>query len=175
MARIGRGHLGQSHTLPTYEERREAAKNNHPRQMAKWLKTDHIIDLVYCDILNGKSNSDIIKKLMNGLYDGQEKGVVQRTAYDYMEAARQRIAFDFERNAEKLREDLYGKMLAVYEDAVSHNDRYNALIALDKIMKLTGIGMEKPQNAIQVNAASSGVTINFGFSSDKEEEETDDD
>jgi hypothetical protein len=62
-------------------------------------------------------------------------------------------------------------MLAVYSDAVEHNDRYNALIALDKIMKLTGCALDKQQNNIQLNATSSGVTINFGF----QKEETNDD
>lgn len=166
--------LSKSHTLPTYAERRKAVKGNHPSQMKKWLKVDALVDQVYCDVLNGLSNSDIIKKLTAGVYEGQEKPLVFRNAYEYIEAARERIAFDFERNAEKLREDLYGKMLAVYEDAVSHNDRYNALMALDKIMKLTGVAQDKQQNNIQVNANKEGITINFGFS-DKEEEETDDD
>ena len=38
-------------------------------------------------------------------------------------------------------------------------------------MKLTGCAVEKQQNNIQLNATSSGVTINFGFN---KEEETND-
>lgn len=163
--------LSKSHTLPTYAERREAVKGNHPMQMKRWMKVDALIDQVYCDVLNGLSNSDIIKKLTACAYNGQEKPIVFRNAYEYIEAARERIAFDFERNAEELRADLYGKMLAVYEDCVKNGDRYNALQALDKIMKLTGVAQDKQQNNIQLNATSSGVTINFGFN---KEEETND-
>lgn len=92
-----------------------------------------------------------------------------RTAQDYISAARDRMHYDFEAQAKVLREDLYNKLISVYADAIQNNDRYNALIAVDKIMKLTGVG--QPQNNIQVNANKEGVTINFGFN---KEEETND-
>ena len=52
------------------------------------------------------------------------------------------------------------------------NDRYNAVQAVQTIMKLTGVALDKPQNNIQLNANKDGITINFGF---KQDEETDDD
>ena len=63
----------------------------------------------------------------------------------------------------ELRADIYGKILAVYNDAVEEGDRTNALAALEKIMKLGGIS-DKPQTAIQINSdKENGIVVNFGF------------
>lgn len=159
--------------MRTVDERKEAAKNSKGKINPKWYTADKLVSQVYCDLINGLSSSEVLEKFANCAYDGQKKKVGMRTAQDYLRCARERLDYDFEHEANQLRADLYSKMLAVYSDAIEHNDRYNALIALDKIMKLTGCAVDKPQNAIQVNAASSGVTINFGFSN--KEEETDDD
>lgn len=160
-----------SHSLRTIEERRKARKAKTAVKKAKWDTADRIVGLVYCDIINGLSTSDIIEKFAQCAYEGQEKPIKQRTATDYISAARRRLELDFQYEADELRHDLYAKMLAVYADAVEHNDRYNALIALDKVMKLTGCALDKQQNNIQLNATSSGVTINFGFKKDEETNE----
>jgi hypothetical protein len=160
-----------SHSLRTIEERRKARKAKTAVKKARWDTADRIVGLVYCDIINGLSTSDIIEKFAQCAYEGQEKPIKQRTATDYISAARRRLELDFQYEADELRHDLYAKMLAVYADAVEHNDRYNALIALDKVMKLTGCALDKQQNNIQLNATSSGVTINFGFKKDEETNE----
>ena len=74
-----------------------------------------------------------------------------------------------------LREELYSKLLSLYHDSVMANDRSNALQCIDRIMKLTGCALEKgqQQNNIQVNATKEGITINFGFKKDEEEEPAD--
>ena len=55
--------------------------------------------------------------------------------------------------------------MAVYADCMEAGDRYNALNALDKLMKLTGVANDKPSTAIQINSdKEGGVTVNFGFS-----------
>lgn len=164
----------ESHSLPTFEQRKKAVKGKDARNKHRWLQTDEVISAVYVDLCNGMTKSDVMEKLTKGLYETQRKPVSVRSAYEYIGCAYQRMQYDFEAKAEELRADLYSKMMAVYQDCVQKGDRYNALQALDKIMKLTGVAQDKPQNAIQVNAASSGVTINFGFSN-KEEEKTDDD
>lgn len=161
--------FARSHSLRTVDERKEAAKNSKGKISPKWYTADKLVSQVYCDLINGLSSSEVLEKFANCAYDGQKKKVGMRTAQDYLRCARERLDYDFEHEANQLRADLYSKMLAVYSDAIEHNDRYNALIALDKIMKLTGCAVDKPQNAIQVNAASSGVTINFGFNKKDDE------
>lgn len=158
------GNFSEAHSLPTFKERKKAKKEKGLK--TKWLKADKIVDEVYVDLVNGLTKSDIVQKLDAGLYTMQEgKGIGYRTALDYINAAQQRLAYDFEKDAEKLRADLYAKMMAVYADCMQANDRYNALNALDKLMKLTGVANDKPSTAIQINSdKEGGVTVNFGFS-----------
>ena len=163
------GNFAKTHSLPTFEERKKAKLEESAHNYTRWLNTDEIISDIYVDMANGYTNSDILEKLTKGLYEGQKKPLGVRTAQDYISAARDRMHYDFESQAKVLREDLYNKLISVYADAIQNNDRYNALIAVDKIMKLTGVGQS--QNNIQVNANKEGVTINFGFN---KEEETND-
>jgi hypothetical protein len=161
----------ESHSLPTFEQRKNAVKGKAGNLRQKWLDTDEVISAVYVDMCNGMTKSDVMEKLTKGLYESQRKPVSVRSAYEYIGCAYQRMQYDFEAKAEELRADLYSKMMAVYQDCVQKGDRYNALQALDKIMKLTGVALDKPQNNIQVNANKDGITINFGF----KKEETDED
>lgn len=161
--------FAKTHSLPTFEQRKKAKLEESNFNYTRWLNVDEIISDIYVDMANGYTNSDILEKLTKGLYEGQKKPLGVRTAHEYMAAARDRMHYDFEAQAKVLREDLYNKLISVYADAVQNNDRYNALIALDKIMKLTGVGLDKPQNNIQVNANKEGIKISFGFTNDENE------
>lgn len=156
--------FSKSHSLPTYQERKAAINSVNPLKKQRWMITDHIVDQVYCDKLNGLSTSEIIVKFANCQYDGQKKPIKDRTACDYIAAAKDRLMYDYEADMKELRADIYGKILAVYNDAVEEGDRTNALAALEKIMKLGGIS-DKPQAAIQINSdKENGIVVNFGFS-----------
>lgn len=161
--------FSKSHSLPTYEQRKAAItkERTNPLKLQRWMIVDHIVDQVYCDKLNGISTSEIYVKFANCKYDGQKKPIGERTAADYIAAAKSRLMYDYESDLKEQRAEIYGKILAVYNDAVEEGDRMAALSAIDKLMKLGG--MDKPQTAIQING-DDGVTINFGFSSDKEDE-----
>ena len=162
----------ESHSLPTFKERRAAKMKETGTNFSRWLKADKVIDEIYVDLCNGVTKSDIIQKMSEGLYENQEgKGIKERTALEYLKAAQQRLMYDFESQAEEMRADLYGKLITVYADAVKCNDRYNAIQAVNTIMKLTGVAKDKPQNNIQVNANQEGITINFGFKKDEETNE----
>ncbi len=157
----------ESHSLPTFKERRAKAKGTN---FSRWLKADKIIDEIYVDLCNGLTKSDVVQKMAEGLYENQNgKGIGERTALEYLKAALQRMAYNFESQAEEMRVDLYNKLISVYADAVQKGDRYNAIQAVNTIMKLTGVALDKPQTNIQLNANSDGVTINFGFNKDSEE------
>lgn len=159
--------FSESHSLSSYKERKGKRKG---ARLVKWQKTDDLVGAVYVDICNGLTKSDILEKLQKGAYECQEKEIGQRQAYEYIKAAYMRMQYDFEAKCDELRADLYAKMMTVYSDCMKNNDRYNALIALDKIMKLTGVANDKPQTAIQINSdKEGGVTVNFGF--DKKDED----
>lgn len=164
----------ESHSLPTFKERLAASKGKCGTSKERWLTADKVVTEVYVDLCNGLTKSEVLEKLMGGMYESQKNPVKIRTAQDYVAAAYQRMHYDFEAKAEEMRADLYNKLISVYADAVKSNDRYNAIQAVNTIMKLTGCAMDKPQNNIQLNATSSGVTINFGFSNKEEEENVDD-
>lgn len=156
--------FAKSHGLPTYQERKAALKAKESSVRKSWMEADHIVDQVYCDLCNGISKSDIILKFANCQYDGQKKSIGLRTAQDYIAAAVDRLHYDMEADMKDLRADLYGKLLNVYNDALEHNDRYSAIGAITTIMKLCGVGNDKPQTAIQINSdKEGGVTVNFGF------------
>ena len=164
--------FSKEHSLPTFEERYASRKCRDPKLVKKWLVADHVVDQCYCDIVNGLAHSEVINKLKEGLYDGQTKGIQYRTAKDYLDAAIKRLHYDFESQVEDIRADLYAKLLSVYNDAMKSNDRYNAVNALNTIMKLTGASMDKPQTAIQINSdKENGITINFGFNKAEETNE----
>lgn len=167
------GNFAESHSLPTFAERKKEAMKSlkdRPFQLGTWANVDHIVDQVYCDLVNGSTPSDIILKFSECSYDGQKKSIGLRTAQDYIACARQRLMYDFEMDMKNFRADLYGKLMAVYNDAMKANDRYNALGALDKIMRLTGLAQQAPQTAIQINGGDKDgkVVVNFGFSKDDE-------
>ena len=157
----------ESHSLPTFEQRVAARKTKTGANKERWLKTDGIVSEIYVDICNGMTRSDVLEKLMSGLYEGQDRGLKLRTAQDYVAAAYKRMQYDFEAKAEEMRADLYNKLISVYADAVKANDRYNAIQAVNTIMKLTGVAQDKPQNNIQVNANKEGIKISFGFNKDE--------
>ena len=158
--------FSESHSLPTYEQRKKAIKGDNPLKKQRWMIADHIVDQVYCDKLNGLSTSEIYVKFANCKYDGQKKPIGERTAADYIAAAKSRLMYDYESDLKEQRAEIYGKILAVYNDAVEENDRMAALSAIDKLMKLGG--MDKPQTAIQINGGEDGgITVNFGFSKDE--------
>ena len=158
--------FSKSHSLPTYQERKKSIRGENPLKQARWLKVDHIVDQIYCDMVNGVPNSEIVLKMANAKYDDQSKPIGYRTALDYINAAKDRLQYDFENDMKELRADVYGKLLAIYNDAVEEGDRTNALNAIEKIMKLGG--MDKPQTAIQINGDKEGITVNFGFDNQDE-------
>lgn len=161
----------ESHSLPTFKERKAAKVKAGRYNITNWLSTDAVISEVYVDLVNGMTKSDVMEKLMKGCYENQKRPLKERTSQEYIAAAYQRMQYDFEAQAEEMRADLYSKLISVYADAVKANDRYNAIQAVNTIMKLTGIAMDKPQNNIQINNNKEGITINFGFSSDKKDDE----
>lgn len=160
------------HSLPTYEQRKAAKAKKKGGIAQAWIRADEMVSEVYVDLVNGMTKSDIIEKITKGLYENQKRPLSVRSAGDYLDAAYRRMHYDFEEKAEVLREELYTKLLSLYHDSVMADDRSSAIQVIDRIMKLTGCAVEKgQQNNIQVNAASSGVTVNFMFPNEEAEED----
>ena len=162
--------FSDSHSLPTYEQWIAAAKSSY-RSMNKWLKADEMVSEVYVDLCNGLTKSEIIEKVTKGMYENQSRPLSVRSASDYLDAAYRRMQYDFESQAEELRAELYAKLMTIYQDSIKANDRGNALAVIDRIMKLTGVAQDRPQNNVLVNATKEGITINFGFNKEDNDAE----
>lgn len=146
--------------------------NGMPTLTDAYNKADDLVSQVYCDIANGVSRSVVIEKITKGVYNGMERPFCKRTAAYYYTAALDRFAVDTDIEAEKLRKMFYGRYEALLEEAVKKGDLYNARGILDSMSRIFGIERKTPDTAIMINSdKEGGVTVNFGFSSDKEKKD----
>lgn len=160
--------LSPSHSNKSKADRKAKrtiiAKGQIPTLTEKYNKAEMLTDLVYVDIANGVSRSDIIQKITTGVYECMERPLAKRTAAFYYTAALDRFAVDTDIEMEKLRNVFYGRYESLFADAVKRGDIFNAKNILDSMARIFGIEKKTPQNAIQINSGQdSGVTINFGF------------
>ena len=147
-----------------------ASNGSMPTLTEAYNKADNLVGLVYCDIANGVSRSQVIEKISKGLYEGMERPFCKRTAAYYYTAALDRFAEDTDIEAERLRKMFYGRYESLLEEAVKKGDLYNARGILDSMSRIFGIERKTPDTAIMINSdKEGGVTVNFGF---KKEEET---
>lgn len=163
---------GDSSKRARVAKRIPTAKGKSPARTTEvYNKADALVTLVYCDIANGVSRSQVIDKITQGAYEGMERPFAARTAANYYNAALDRFAVDCDVEAEKLRNMFYGRYEALLEEAVKKGDLYNARGILDSMSRIFGVERKMPDTAIQINSGKeNGVTINFGFANKEEEE-----
>lgn len=137
------------------------AKNGGmPTLTEDYNKADDLVSLVYVDICNGVSRSDVIQKLQEGMY-GNKPIKARQSAY-YYNAALDRFAVDTDVEAEKLRNMFYARYETILAECMKRNDMFNARATLDSMAKIF-LGVRDNQTNIQVNSKDGGITINFGF------------
>lgn len=138
------------------------AKNGGmPTLTEDYNKADDLVSLVYVDICNGVSRSDVIQKLQLGEY-GNKPIKARQSAY-YYNAALDRFAVDTDIEAEKLRDMFYARYETILAECMKKNDVFNARATLDSMAKIF-LGVRDNQTNIQVNSdKDGGITINFGF------------
>lgn len=163
--------LAVSHKNPSKAKRKAKktpTKNGMPTLTDAYNKADDLVELVYVDIANGVSRSNVIDKLQKGLYHNQPYKA--RQAAYYYDAALSRFAVDCDVEDKKLRDMFYGRYEAILEQCIKNGDMYNARATLDSMAKIFGIERKEPQTAIQINNNTDGISINFGFGTNQEEE-----
>lgn len=138
------------------------AKNGMPTLTEDYNKADDLVSLVYVDICNGVSRSDVIQKLQLGEY-GNKPIKARQSAY-YYNAALDRFAVDTDIEAEKLRDMFYARYETILAECMKRNDVFNARATLDSMAKIFLGVRDGNQTNIQVNSdKDGGITINFGF------------
>ena len=135
--------------------------NGMPTLTEDYNKADDLVSLVYVDICNGVSRSDVIQKLQLGEYGN--KPYKQRQSAYYYNAALDRFAVDTDIEMEKLRDVFYSRYETILAECMKRNDLFNARATLDSMAKIF-LGVRDNQTNIQVNSdKEGGITINFGF------------
>ena len=161
--------LSKTHSLPSKKDRKPKPYGSTKGNVIKakeFNEAEGIIDKLYADICNGVSKFDCLQKLESGFYG---KTVSKRMAFNYYNAAFDRLAINADVEAERLRQLLFSRYESLLEDAVTKGDIYNARGILDSMAKIF-LGVDKPQTAIQINSdKENGITVNFGFSKNDEE------
>lgn len=140
------------------------------------IETNQLVDEIYADLCNGLTTHECRAKMMEGLYDvGHYKGkkLSEVQSYRHVAKALELMNQEAEQERRTLRNVMYNRLLAVYQDAVEQNDRGNAIKAIETMMKLTGINQAENQTNIQINNEKEGITINFGFQNNELENNKD--
>lgn len=138
------------------------ASKGCPTLTEEYNKADDLVSLVYVDICNGVSRSDVIQKLQLGEY-GNKPYKARQSAY-YYNAALDRFAVDTDIEAEKLRDMFYARYETILAECMKRNDMFNARATLDSMAKIFLGIRDGNQTNIQVNSdKENGITINFGF------------
>jgi len=164
--------LAKSHSNQSKRGRKAkktpANNGGMPTLTESYNKADDLVSLVYVDIANGVSRSDVIQKITNGVYDGMERPLAARTAANYYNAALDRFAVDCDIEAERLRNMFYGRYESLLEECIRKGDMYNARGVLDSMSRIFGVERKTPETAIQINNNKDGITVNFGFAKEEE-------
>lgn len=136
-------------------------RNGMPTLTEDYNKADDLVSLVYVDICNGVSRSDVLQKLQLGEY-GNKPYKARQSAY-YYNAALDRFAVDTDIEMEKLKDVFYSRYETILAECMKRNDLFNARATLDSMAKIF-LGIRDNQTNIQVNSdKEGGITINFGF------------
>ena len=157
--------LAKTHGEKSKKERKAKktpASKGCPTLTESYNKADDLVSLVYVDICNGVSRSDVIQKLQLGEY-GNKPYKARQSAY-YYNAALDRFAVDTDIEAEKLRDMFYARYETILAECMKRNDVFNARATLDSMAKIFLGIRDGNQTNIQVNSdKDGGITINFGF------------
>ena len=138
------------------------ASKGCPTLTEDYNKADDLVSLVYVDICNGVSRSDVIQKLQLGEY-GNKPYKARQSAY-YYNAALDRFAVDTDIEMEKLKDVFYSRYETILAECMKRNDLFNARATLDSMAKIFLGIRDGNQTNIQVNSdKDGGITINFGF------------
>lgn len=136
------------------------AKNRQERLAIKRIL---LTEEIAVDIINGVSKSDILTKLVGGLYEHQENTLSRQRAYYWYNLAVERIGTDSEDRLEVKRQVLWSRYEMLYNDCVQSGNIITAKGVLDSMAKV--FGLQAPE---QKELTLKDAIINFGFETAEE-------
>lgn len=153
--------LAKSHEYTDPSKRKpkkECPNKNHDQ----YLKVDLVVDNVFCDLINGECKSVILSKLQNGDYGNKPIKLTQ--AYEYVNAAINRIKYDQGAKEEELRNMLMARLEEVYRSAMENGEHITAISALKEMREVFLPKHPQNQTNIQLNNGEEAkININFGY------------
>ena len=157
--------ISPKHSLANKKERRiGSAEGISNKDIAKYNKTEEILELVYVDVCNGVSRRDCQKKLTEGEYGNKPFSPQQARAY--YTAVLDQIAQNTDIEHKRLKDVLWSRYESLLETAVKKDDLYNARGILDSMAKIFGLEQKTPTTAIQINGGDEKIVVNFGLSNE---------
>lgn len=121
-----------------------------------------LLQCVVADLINGFTKNDIILKFANKGYNYQKKAIGEAQAKNYIKMAYLLMAEDRVEEQDKLRDQLYGQYLMLYNDFVVNNNGFGAKQVLDSIAKLF-LNDDRKQVDVTLDKNNDKVRISFGF------------
>lgn len=137
--------------------------------MAKWYGLEDEINQLWCDIINGFSRYELLRRLEVDYYNWGSDKWCRAKRFEVLKKAYDQCKLELIENREELKMTMFNRYLSVYQSSIENMDRANAIKALDSISKLSGIN--DPEK-IDINQDLT-ITIDFGLNKkedDKEEE-----
>lgn len=126
--------------------------------------TEAIVNDIILDLINGYNRLDILTKLRDDQYSIPTKHLNQVALYNYIKKAYAQLSDLMEEERQLQRELFYNRMSAVYNDAMVHNDRTNAISALKELAKVAKL-YDQQENKVEIT--DNKVTIKFGLGSEE--------
>lgn len=154
--------ISKQHLKPKAERKSKARIGVKTANTEQFERTEDILAQIICDIVNGLMRSDIINKLLEGIYENQPKAYKLPTAENYYQTAMQRIRQDRDDEIESLKAKLFSQYYNLYAEAMESNDKLLAKQVLDSIGK-TFVPTDKDKANIQINKDLDKINISFGF------------
>lgn len=152
--------ISVSHNRPRDERKSLSKLANKHVKYKDYEYVEDMLALIICDIINGMTKSDVIKKLEQQMYEGQRQPYTYKTAEMYYYTAMQRIREDREQEVEELRDKLYSQYYSLYADAVKSRNTIGAKMILDSIAKVFAVA---PDKKVDIQVSDNKVNISFGF------------
>ena len=157
--------ISSKHSLANKKSRRIGSGEGLANDViARYNKTEELLELVYTDVCNGVSRRDCQKKLTEGAYGNKPISVQQARAY--YTAVLDQIAQNTDIEHKRLKDVLWSRYESLLETAVKKDDLYNARGILDSMAKIFGLEQKTPTTAIQINGGDEKIVVNFGLSNE---------
>lgn len=136
--------------------------------MAKKYLKDVWVQHLWKEIINGKTQYELIKELEADKYRWGSNEWSRAQRYKVVKAAYDKCAIELAENREAQRSLMQERYLTIYEDALRSSDRTNARQTLDSLTKL--MGLNEPEK-ININQ---DVVVQIDFTALKNKEDDND-